>query len=291
MGKSLSPLRYPGGKTQLYTFINHTLNLNKINNATYCEPFCGGSGAAISLLLSNHVENVILNDYDKAIYSFWHAIIYDTKRFIAKINEIPINMISWREQREIYQTNNEKPHLGYDFDLGFATFFLNRTNRAGIITGGPIGGYAQVSEYKLDCRFNKKDLINKIEKIAEQKNRIRLYNLDAIDLINDVLLHCDKSSLFIYFDPPYYKQGKRLYKNFFDDEKHVQLSVAIRLMDKFKWIGTYDNEARIREIYNDRNIYEYHLQYSANRKRKETELLFHSNNTIIESFDNVEIKK
>ena len=197
MGKSLSPLRYPGGKTQLYTFINHTLNLNKINNATYCEPFCGGSGAAISLLLSNHVENVILNDYDKAIYSFWHAIIYDTKRFIAKINEIPINMISWREQREIYQTNNEKPHLGYDFDLGFATFFLNRTNRAGIITGGPIGGYAQVSEYKLDCRFNKKDLINKIFEVAKNLD-VSIEMISFSELAINILIDKTKADEYIY---------------------------------------------------------------------------------------------
>ncbi|NLH44930.1 MAG: DNA adenine methylase [Acholeplasmataceae bacterium] len=287
MPRTFSPLRYPGGKTQLYEFINHTINLNNLNNVSYCEAFCGGSGAAISLLLSQNIESIILNDYDKAIYSFWYAILHDTEDFIAKINDIPISMDSWHEQKNIYLTISHAPNQEYSFDLAFATFFLNRTNRAGIITGGPIGGYAQESQYDLGCRFNKQDLINKIKNIASQRDRIRLYNLDAVDLINTILINENQNELFVYFDPPYYKQGKKLYKNFFDDEKHVQLSEAIRLMDDFKWIATYDNEDRIREIYDDRHIFEYRLQYSARRTRKEKELLFHSNVTEVESYGKV----
>lgn len=287
MPRTLSPLRYPGGKTQLYEFITHSINLNGLHNVSYCEAFCGGSGAAISLLLSNNVESIILNDYDKAIYSFWHAIINDTENFITRINETPISMDSWSEQRDIYQTNTNILNQEYSFDLAFATFFLNRTNRAGIITGGPIGGYEQESQYALGCRFNKQDLIRKIRSIANQRDRIRLYNLDAVDLINTILINENQNELFVYFDPPYYKQGKNLYKNFFDDGKHIQLSEAIRLMDDFKWIATYDNEDRIREIYNDRDIYEYQLQYSATRIRKEKELLFHSTVTEVESFGKV----
>lgn len=63
-------------------------------------------------------------------------------------------------------------------ELGFAMFFLNRTNRSGILDAGPIGGYDQSGTYKIDCRFNKEVLIKKISKIAECKNSVRIYNQD-----------------------------------------------------------------------------------------------------------------
>lgn len=291
MPRTLSPLRYPGGKTQLYDFVKHTITLNKLSNTIYCEPFSGGSGVAIALLLANDVEQVILNDFDISIYSIWHAILNDADKFIKGIEDMPITIEEWNNQKTIYNQRLSQDPQEYDFDLALATFFLNRTNRAGIITGGPIGGHSQKSKYDLGCRFNKSDLINKIKNINKQKERIQLYNLDAVDLVNNILLTKDPQNLFTYFDPPYYKQGQNLYKNSFDDKKHLQLSNASRQMDGFKWIATYDNESRIRDIYNDRHIYEYTLQYSANNTRKETELLFHSNVTIIEPYKNVQFKR
>ncbi len=289
MPTTLSPLRYPGGKTQLYSFVKHTIAINHINNAIYSEPFCGGSGIAVSLLLHNIVDSIILNDYDSAIYSVWYAILNETDRFVKTISDTPVTIDEWDAQNRVYRNAQMHNQQDYNFNLGFAAFFLNRTNRSGIITGGPIGGHDQDSGYKLDCRFNKKNLIQKIKKIAEKRNSIRLYHMDAKDLIHNVLIHENRESLFVYFDPPYYKQGQNLYKNFFSDDDHVQLSNAIREMDEYKWITTYDNEPRIREIYDDRTIQEYRIQYSANKTRKEIELIFHSPETIIESYGKVRL--
>lgn len=289
MPATLSPLRYPGGKTQLYGFAKHTIAINHINNVIYCEPFCGGSGIAVSLLLHNNVDSIILNDFDSAIYSVWYAILNETERFIKTINDTPVTMNEWAVQNKLYKKSQMLNQQDYDFTLGFATFFLNRTNRSGIITGGPIGGHDQDSSYKLDCRFNKKKLVQKIKNIAEKRDSIRLYHMDAKDLIHNVLIHENQKNLFVYFDPPYYKQGQNLYKNFFNDDDHVQLSNAIREMDEYKWIATYDNEPRIREIYNDRIVQEYCIQYSANKTRKEKELIFHSPETIIETYGKVKL--
>lgn len=289
MPTTLSPLRYPGGKTQLCDFVEHTIEINNISDLVYCEPFSGGAGVAVSLLLNNKAESVILNDIDNAIYSFWYAILHDTEHFIQTLNDTVVDMSEWKKQRTIYDNARLNNVQSYNFDLAFATFFLNRTNRSGIIMGGPIGGYKQKSVYKLGCRFKQSDLINKIQRIATVKERIRLYNLDAKDLINNVLLHEDNRKLFVYFDPPYYKQGKNLYKNFYDDEEHVLLSKAIKSMDQYQWIATYDYEQRIKDIYNDRIIQEYQIQYSANKTRKEKELIFHSPMTTIESYGRVQL--
>lgn len=283
---TLSPLRYPGGKTQLYKFVNHIIGINDMHDVIYCEPFCGGAGIATTLLLNKNVSSIILNDFDISIYSVWYAILNETNKFINKILETPITIDEWQIQKDIYESFNNKA-TSYCFELAFATLFLNRTNRAGIITGGPIGGFSQQSKYDISCRFNKKKIINKITNIANHKNQIQLFNLNASELINNHLLSINPTSLFIYFDPPYYKQGKNLYKNFFNQQDHIDLSKKIRSMDNFKWITTYDNSDEIKNIYNDRMIYEYKLQYSANKTRKETELLFCSNSTKIEPFANV----
>lgn len=280
-----SPLRYPGGKTQLLKFVEHTIKLNHLQNPTYCEAFSGGAGIAIALLLSNQINSIILNDFDIAIYSFWYAILNNTTEFIEEIRNTPVTLDTWYEEKKIY--NKLKNSTTYNFRLAFATFFLNRTNIAGIITGGPIGGFKQASKYNINCRFNKNNLIEKIQNISQKKNQIELYHLDAVDLIYNILMQRTVDSIFIYFDPPYYKQGKKLYKNAFDDNKHTELSKAIRAMNDYQWIATYDNNLHIENLYHDMDIKRYSLRYSANKIRREQEIFFHSPVTKIESFDTV----
>lgn len=285
MPKISSPLRYPGGKSQLSKFVNNLININIDNKSIYCEPFMGGAGVAIELLLNNKIDSLILNDYDSSIYSIWQAILTESERLIDVLEYISLNIDEWKIQRSYYYEN--KDFIGYDFKLGVAAFYLNRTNRSGIIMGGPIGGHNQKSVYKLDCRFNKKDLINKIKKISSQRERIRLYNLDAVDLISKVLMNENPKNLFTFFDPPYYKQGQVLYRSSFDEAKHLKLAQGIKKLENYKWIVTYDNVKEIKNIYNDMQIYTYNLRYSAQRVRNEVEILFGSPITKLESFDKV----
>ncbi|WP_409272825.1 DNA adenine methylase [Neobacillus sp. SCS-31] len=284
MPTTLSPLRYPGGKSQMTKFINHLLTNNNIINATYVEPFAGGAGIAIDLLLNKRVKSIVINDFDIAIYAMWYSVINFTNEFIHLILETPINMKQWYKQRAIFIEKNSSDLLG----LGFATFFLNRTNNSGIISGGPIGGHDQAGRYKLDCRFNKVALIKKISNIAKMRHAISLFNYDAVDLINKVIKgRMDINSTLIFFDPPYYKQGKNLYTNFFSHEDHKKLANEITSLDEYHWITTYDFEAEISNLYESCPEKVYTLQYSARKPRKEKEYLFHNIKTKIESYDKV----
>lgn len=283
-----SPLRYPGGKTQLSEFLRNLLEINNMNNVIYCEPFSGGFGAGLELLFSNSVDSIIINDLDIGIYSIWYAILNECERFVGAINDIPITLDEWHNQKRIYL--DLKKDKEYSLELAIATFFLNRTNVSGIVSGGPIGGQQQTSQYLIDCRFNKTSLIQKIININNQRDRITLHNLEANQLIQNVLLNINSNNLFVFFDPPYYKQGKNLYTNFFDHENHVELQKCIELMNDFKWITTYDYEKNIKDIYSNYTALEYKIRYSANRVRKETEYLFHSPITLVESYDKVEFQ-
>ena len=240
---------------------------------------------AIKLLLDKKAGSIILNDYDIAIYSLWNAILNDTTNLLNAIKETPVTIPEREKQKEIYTSKSQLKI--YDFELAFATLYLNRTSVSGVIKGGVIGGKNQDGKYKIDARFGKENIISKIKKIAEHKDQIRLFNLDAAELIVDVLKKEDANNLFVFFDPPYYTQGKNLYTNFFKHKNHEDLGLAIKNMDRYFWIMTYDNEPKIYEIYKDYSPKRYKLQYSANTKIKETELFFNSPRTKVESFDGV----
>lgn len=287
MPRTKSILRYPGGKTQLSKFVSNLISINKIKNPIYCEPFSGGSGVSMELLLTNKVNSVILNDLDPSIYSIWFAILHDTDKLIDVVQSMHITMDEWYHHKDIYSKLKDIPV--YDFRLAVSALFLNRTNRGGIITGGPIGGHEQKSKYSLDCRFNKASIVKKIYAIAEQRHRIRLYMSDAKDLINDVLLQENPEQLFTFFDPPYYKQGQALYKNAFNHENHVALAASIKTMDEYKWITTYDEYPEIQSIYSEYRLFTYKLRYSVNQFRKANEYLFASPATKLKSFDKVKL--
>ena len=288
MPSNNSPLRYPGGKSQLFKYISHILEINHLNHATYSEAFCGGAGVAISLLLNNKIKQVLLNDYDPAIYSIWYAILHHAQDLSQKIIDTPVTLDEWYKQHTIY--NELKDIHGYNFDLAWATFFLNRTNRSGIIEGGPIGGFEQISKYKIDCRFNKTKLIQKIQKIHALRNKIYLYNYDGIDFIQRIL-EPYQEDIFIFFDPPYFKQGKNLYKNALNEKYHIELSKCICNLQQKHWIVTYDNVDRIQELYNDCNGWKYKIRYTANKKRSESELIYKSPLTQLESFERVVLER
>jgi len=267
MNQTLTPLRYPGGKGKMTRFIVNTLELNGLSNIIYVEPFAGGAAVALNLLQTEKAEKILINDKDISIFSFWYSLIYKTDRFIKKINEIDISINEWKKQKEI-QRNKEKADI---FDLGFSTFFLNRTNHSGILSAGPIGGYSQNGKYKIDARFKKERLIEKIKKISTFKEKIEIFNLDVFDFIKEIEKKYN-NNIFFFFDPPYYKKGKDLYLNFFNHENHVNLEKEITHL-KFPWILSYDDTNEIREIYKNHKIYSYSLKYSLYKSRTGNEIL------------------
>lgn len=265
-----SPLRYPGGKHKMYKYIKKLVSVNNID--TYIEPFCGGSGLALDLLLSGDVKKIIINDYDYSIYCFWKSVLDYTDDLINKINSTDITIEEWYKQKHIREDIYEYSIV----EVGFSTLFLNRTNRSGIIDkAGPIGGYKQTGNYLIDCRFNKEKLNEKIMKIAQMKDKIEIYNLEALDFIDDVIKSEKKG--FTFFDPPYYKKGQGLYTNFYSTGDHQTLSQKIMndLKNK-KWIVTYDLAPEIGKMYNAVDSISFTLSYTLQEKKRGAEFLFFS---------------
>lgn len=269
-----SPLRYPGGKNKLSKFIAKICADNNISGH-YVEPYAGGASVALHLLLENKVKQITINDFDRSIYAFWHSVLKNTKKLCDLIEDTEINIENWQKAKNT-QKNKSKENL---LDLGFSTFFLNRTNFSGIINAGAIGGPNQNGKYKIDCRFNKKALIQRIKLIAKYKKRIKLYNLDALKLINKIQKESNNSQTIFYFDPPYYLKGSSLYMNYYKNSQHREVAEAIKKIKNINWIVSYDNTPKIICIYNwvsIKFIKRYSFNHSAYKSREGREVLFFS---------------
>ena len=281
-----SPLRYPGGKGKLASFMEYMIDQLGHQGGTYIEPFAGGAGIAMELLLRNVVSRIVINDYDKAVWSFWKAILTETDRFVEEIRTVPLTVDEWQKQHKILVTQNDK----YSFELGFAAFYLNRTNRSGIIKGGVIGGQEQAKDWKMDVRFKREELITRVQRIAARKKDIKLYNKDVNSFIKNYVPLYEENAL-IYFDPPYFRKGQQLYMNFFNYKDHVRIEQEIREHVNCDWIITYDYEPQIEEIYHNYNLRLYDLNYSVSTKRKANELMIFKDGIIIPSDEELNSKK
>lgn len=265
--KHLSPLRYPGGKRRIYPFIAKLILENDLVGFGYAEPYAGGAGLALQLLMDRYVDMICINDLDRSIYSFWYSVLNYPEEFCRWIDKVEISIDNWRYFRELQKSKNSVDFL----ELGQSTFFLNRTNVSGIIKGGPIGGLLQSGKYKLDARFNRKDLISRILSIAKESSKIHLSNEDGIDFIDRI----DKApdDYLVYLDPPYYKKASSLYMNYFQDAHHIKLRERVESLTK-KWLVSYDNTDFILQLYSSHRKIRYSLsQCTSNRVGDEVIIL------------------
>ena len=266
-----SPLRYPGGKRKIADYVCRLIDLNGLYDCSYVEPFAGGASVALTLLYRQYAKAIYINDYDPAIYDFWYVVLNKTEDFCRLIVDEKVTIDRWNfHRRRVFEEGISQ------IERAFSLFFLNRTNRSGIIKAGVIGGKGQSGKWKLDVRFNKEDLIPRIEKIARHKNRIFLSNLDAEALLENVVSLLGQNTL-VYLDPPYYVKGGELYTHNFKHDDHLRLARRVAKL-KQKWIVSYDNVIEIDNMYNQfRRLY-YGISYTAQAKYVGKELMVFSEN-------------
>lgn len=266
MSKIKTPLRYPGGKQRLTPFIQEILSQNKISDH-YVEPYAGGAGVAIELLVNRKIKFVHLNDANTGIYAFWYSVLHYTQELCHLIATASMTVEEWKKRKQIVKKSDKSNLL----ELGFSTFYLNRCNRSGILSGGLIGGLDQSGNYKMNARFSRNDLIQRIEGISLFKNQIFISNFDAEYYIKNYISNLDENCL-IYLDPPYFEKGSNLYLNSYKKQDHDHLSKVIQNDIKHKWVLSYDGVPEIIDMYLKRKHFIYELQYNAEKVYKGKEI-------------------
>lgn len=272
-----SPLRYPGGKAPFAPFIAEIMANNGIAGGHYLEPYAGGAGVALHLLFHGHASHIHINDADPAVAAFWISVTQHSDELLALLEATPINIEEWFRWRSVLRGESDASLV----EKGFATLFMNRTNRSGILKAGVIGGKNQDGAYKLDARF-KKDIVSaRIRAIAIRAKNISVYCEDSLHLLNRSNELLPRNSL-IYLDPPYYVKGKGLYRNFYKHDDHEAIAKTIQKKNfKFPWVVSYDNAEEICAMYELSKSLSYGLNYTAQRRYVGNEVMFFSRKIIV----------
>jgi DNA adenine methylase len=267
-----SPLRYPGGKGKLAPYIKTLIKRNGLLDCHYVEPYCGGAAVALELLFHEYVSHIHINDLSKPVYAFWKSVLTHTDQLCRLVRDTPLTVKSWDKQKRILANQAD---FGTPL-IGFAAFFLNRTNRSGIFNGGIIGGRDQTGHWKIDARFNREELIFRIESIAKMRDRVTLTRMDALKFLSTRAEQWPAKTL-IYLDPPYYVKGRHLYYDFYQPNDHDQIhSLLVGSLRSNKWVVSYDDVPSICKLYSDCRGFSYSVRYSSTRACEGSEVMFFS---------------
>lgn len=271
-----SPLRYPGGKGKLARFMKEIVRSNSLSDGRYVEPYAGGAAVAWELLLTGVVRRVSINDISLPVFAFWHSVLNATDELCSLIQDCSVTIEEWDRQKEVFRRPEEADYLS----LGFSFFFLNRTNRSGILNGGVIGGRAQSGKWKIDARFNKPDLIFRIKKIALLRTRIEISNLDAVKFIQTNAERFSNRTL-LYIDPPYFEKGRFLYYDAYRADDHAAVAESVKALEGLNWVVSYDDVRPIHDLYANSPWLQYTLNYSARNVTRGREVMFFSKNLLV----------
>jgi DNA adenine methylase len=262
---TLSPLRYPGGKAALAGFFADLVERLALKSPTYVEPYAGGVGAGVALLLEGHVEQLVINDLDPAVYAFWASVVGRNDDLCQLVKDTPLSVSEWQRQKAVYRAKDLEDQLS----LGFAFFYLNRTNWSGVLNAGPIGGMSQKGKYKIDARYNRSGLTSRLASLGKKASQILVSSCDGASIVD---AYAGRPDTFLYIDPPYVEAGSSLYLNAFTKKDHQSLSAAILRHPKGDWVVTYDDTQEIRKLYAGHSIRDYQLYYSAHKSIRSKEL-------------------
>lgn len=264
-----SPLRYPGSKATFFNVVLRFIETYGLYEKEIVEPYAGSGIISLSLVSSGVIKRAILIERDPLIYAFWKAVFEHTDTLVASIEEISVDIDTWHQLRSYlkYDTpeNQQIP------DLALACLFLNRTNFSGILHSGPVGGQNQNSSYKIDCRFNKKEIISRIQRISLLKDSVSVVFNDALQFLHASNAK-DNNDYFFYIDPPYFKQGRKLYRYNYKIVDHKRLSDILRNAN-FPWILSYDKHEFIELLYDDFLKTHQSFRYMTKTPKNENELV------------------
>ena len=253
------------------------MKLNGCHGGNYVEPYAGGGGVALNLLASGVAGHIHLNDLNQSIHAFWHSVLHQNAGLCERIEKTSVTVDEWHRQRAV----QEQAETANILDLGFSTFFLNRTSRSGIIhKSGIIGGLDQTGKWKIDARYNKQNLIERIRSIGASANRISLTQMDAADFVQEYVPSLAPQTL-IYFDPPYFLKGQGLHQNHYKPVDHAEIAGLIQNIKKQSWLVSYDNQPEIKELYKRRKQLVFSLSYSAQRHYEGQEVFIYKDNLIV----------
>ena len=251
--RSISPLRYPGGKRWILPFLIRLLEATGGRRKLFVEPFVGGGSVTMGLLESGYAENAVINDLDPLVAAFWSVVFSkDVDALVDRVRTARVTLDEWNTLKA------QDDDCGTDVDRAFRCLFLNRTSFSGIInrTAGPIGGNAQSGEYGVGCRFNLPRIASRISELGRLRDRVLIRGCgtwqgmaDRIDMEIVPGSGFRPDDVFWYLDPPFYHKADRLYRRWFETSDHDELHRFLGMTIYGHWLLSYDSAPEIERLY------------------------------------------
>jgi DNA adenine methylase len=264
-----SPFRYPGSKAGLADYTTTFINENLLTGCRFYETHAGGGALGLALLSRGVISKLTLIERDPLIYAFWKAATTRCDELCAELKKIEVSLATWNALQRYRRIRN--PTDTSIVRLGLAGLFFNRTNFSGVLAAGPIGGMKQGSRYKISCRFNRDDLIQRIVAINTHAREISIVYSDAVSFLRRNARQMSTHSL-AYIDPPYYQQGPRLYRYHYSARQHQRLAEFI-CAQQFPWFVSYDRHPAVRKLFDGQKVVPITLNYAVKEARRAEELL------------------
>lgn len=256
----VSPLRYPGGKATMASWLGEMFSrqLGYMDVEVWLEPFAGGAGAALTLLDRDAVPEAWIVDANPAIAAFWQTVTGDGDALAARIERTTPTLGLYARSQGLLA----EPDGADRFELGYAAFIVNRCSRSGIIA--PRSGAMS----DIGARFNAAELADRIRHVASFGSRLRVIHGDGIGFIEDLNGAAGiEDEVLAFCDPPYLREGNRLYRVGMDGDMHQRLADALHATPA-RWLLTYDNEPAVTDLlYPDHRVIAYDIRNNANRAR------------------------
>ena len=266
-----SPLRYPGGKSRA---LKKILPLIPNEFSEYREPFLGGGSVFVALKQQNPNLLCRVSDLNRDVSSFWITLKNHPDILTRAIKEIKNNC---KDGKSLYsKLATAKPQGILGRALRF--YIMNRITYSGTVDSG---GYSSESFYK---RFTH----SRIEGLLPLAEILK--NVEVTNESYERLLFEKGKDVFIFLDPPYWKQrnfplyGKKGDLNKFFN--HEQFAINVKKC-KHKWLITCDDSDLIRTLFASKDIYitPWEMLYNGLMKKKgiKGKELFITNYTIEDS--------
>lgn len=246
-------IRYPGSKDKIKGLVLNLFPVEVLYSlwATdgclhYCEPFFGSGAIGWTVLRSlPRAASVLVNDADPGIAALWRVVHSDHLSLVDKVRRFEPTV----EAFNTFKAEDGRTDLD-PAEQAFRKLALHQLSFSGLgyMAGGPIGGQGQRSEYNVDCRWHAERLVAGIVECHRRANRYRKFHVSNTDFSVALAKVPPYPNSFVYLDPPYYVQGGALYRYSFTDDDHRRLADALRAA-KFRWLLSYDDHPRIRELY------------------------------------------
>ncbi|WP_051058751.1 DNA adenine methylase [Paenibacillus shenyangensis] len=244
LNKRLSPFRYPGGKSKIAQHLAAAMRPQQLD--TLVSVYAGGASVELAMLQAGLVKQLIMNDIDFGIFSLFYLIKEHPDDLIQRIRtQLPSHDDFFR-YRDLIKTD----YAGADLlDAAWAALIVNRLAYSGIYSANPLGGRSG-SQKRLLARYNPDDLCQRILQIHAMSHRMTLSHQNALPFIEEQAWH-PNSTLFL--DPPYYEKGSALYRHFYTEQDHRDVSWLLQTfyeqMPGADIVITYDDHPFIRELY------------------------------------------